>query len=404
MEMYRRTYAEINLDHLAHNFEAIRSALPESTFLCPMVKANAYGHGDIAAALCLEQVGAKHFGVCLIEEGVNLRNAGVKAGILVFRGFDEKGATAMLELNLTPVVSTWEQFEILESVVKKTAAPAVGIHLKFNTGMNRLGFHPREAQKLFERCWQNKSVRVQGILTHLYNGEEAGDPKSSSAQQLNDLVHVQEIFKPLNPIMHALNSSGIINAVALKKSKADPSLKEHPLLAHTWGLRPGIMLYGFNSTAHQDAVPLKAVMTLRSEAGNYREISTGEVVSYGGTWKAQRKSVIAVVPVGYADGYHRILTNKSHVLFRGKRVPTVGNICMDFLMIDITDQVQGENVDTLKSEEVILFGHSEGNSGVSADELAKKAQTISYEILTSVSGRVPRIYVGEWAKKLGVAR
>jgi alanine racemase len=402
MEMYRRTFAEINLDHLAHNFEAIRQALPEAPFLCPMVKANAYGHGDVAVALCLEKSGVKHLGVCLVEEGLALRAGGVKTAVLVFRGFDRSGAAAMIEAKLTPVISTWDQLDTLETELKSRAGSALQIHLKFNTGMNRLGFQPNEAQKVFDRCWQNKWVRVQGILTHLYNGEEAGDPASSSADQLRNLSRVGEIFKPLQPLMHSLNSSGILNAVALRKNPA-AALNQHPLTNISWGLRPGLMLYGFNPTAMKDVVSLKPVMTLRSEAANFREVQDGETVSYGGTWKATKKSVIAVVPIGYADGYHRILSNKAEVLFRGQRVPIVGNICMDFLMIDITKQVQGEDIHALRSEDVVLFGEASDGTLLSAEELAVKAQTISWEILTSVGARVPRVYTGEWAKKLGVA-
>jgi alanine racemase len=411
VDRYRNTFAEINLDHLAHNFEAIRQALPEAPFLCPMVKANAYGHGDIPAARCLEQLGAKHLGVCLIEEGLNLREAGIQTDILIFRGFDERGAQKILDARLTPVVSTWEQFEILEDL-GRGSGKAVQIHLKFNTGMNRLGFQPDEARRLFDRCWQNKTVRVQGILTHLYNGEDSLDPESSTGHQLRGLEGIGEIFKPLNPIMHALNSSGIINAVGLRTRASQQELANHPLTKVRWGLRPGLMLYGFNSTPIKDAVPLKTVMTFRSEAGNFREIEAGEIVSYGGTWKAHKKSRIAVVPVGYADGYHRCLSNKSSVLYRGQRVPVVGNICMDFFMIDISAvptssapahasaSVSGISAD----DEVTLFGESREGQVLSAEELAGLANTISYEILTSVSYRVPRVYVGKWAAKLGVSR
>ncbi|RYZ64577.1 MAG: alanine racemase, partial [Proteobacteria bacterium] len=236
MEMYRQTFAEINLDHLAQNFEALKRSFPQAPFLCPMVKANAYGHGDVPVARCLEQLGAKHLGVCLIEEGMTLRAGGVKADILVFRGFDREGAVEMIRQNLTPVVSTWDQLEALESVAQK----AVQIHLKFNTGMNRLGFHVEEAQALFERCWQNPRIRVQGILTHLYNGEDAIDPKGHSVDQLAGLSSVMQTFKPLAPVVHSLNSSAILNSVFIRDKKAGA----HPLTQINWGLRPGLMIYG----------------------------------------------------------------------------------------------------------------------------------------------------------------
>lgn len=395
MEMYRRTVAEINLDHIAHNFEALKKAFPQASFICPMVKANAYGHGDVAVSLCLEKVGAKHLGVCLIEEGLVLRQGGVQADILVFCGFDRKGAEQMVRSNLTPVVATWEQLEIIQSVATKS----IGIHLKFNTGMNRLGFHPDEAQKLFEICWQNPKIRVQGVLTHLYNGDDAIETSGDSAEQLAKFERIAEIFKPLNPIAHCLASAGIISQLMVREGKNST----HPLMKASWGLRPGLMMYGYSPMPDQNVIPLKPVMTFKSVASAYREVEAGESVSYGGTWTAKKKSVIAVVPAGYADGYHRILSNKSHVLFSGQRVPIVGNVCMDFLMVDVTEVVQNKNLMEFKDQEIILFGYGEGGTLLSADELAQKAQSISWEILTSVGDRVPRVFTGEWAKKLGVA-
>lgn len=396
MEMYRRTFAEINLDHIAHNFEALKKAFPQAPFICPMVKANAYGHGDVAVALCLEKAGAKHLGVCLIEEGLLLRRGGVQADILVFRGFDREGAEQMVRNNLTPVVATWEQLDAVQSVATKS----VNIHLKFNTGMNRLGFHPDEAQKLFEICWQNPKVRVQGVLTHLYNGDDAMEVSGDSVKQLKEFERIVDIFRPLNPSAHCLASAGIINQLMARRGENS----SHPLMKASWGLRPGLMIYGYSPLPNQDVILLKPAMTLKSVASTYRKLEAGEIVSYGGTWTAKKKSVVAVVPIGYADGYHRILSNKAKVLFSGHRVPIVGNICMDFLMVDVTDVVQDRNLTEFKDQEIILFGQSEDGISLSADELAKQAQTITWEILTSVGERVPRVFTGAWAQKLGVAR
>jgi alanine racemase len=395
VEMYRHTFAEINLDHLAHNFEAIRRAFPQAPFLCPMVKANAYGHGDVAVARCLEQVGAKYLGVCLIEEGLLLRRGGVTTDILVFRGFDAAGAEEMVAHNLTPVVSTWAQLDAIENVAEK----AVQIHLKFNTGMNRLGFSPTDAQKLFERCWQNPRVRVQGILTHLYNGEDAHDPLGDSADQLQGITKVLQVFKPLNPVVHSLNSAGILNSLVVRAKKN----LHHPLAAYHWGMRPGLMIYGYSPLDDKNILPLKPVMSLKSVASTYRRLKAGEIVSYGGTWTAPQDAVVAVVPIGYADGYHRILSNKGEVLFGDQRAPIIGTICMDFLMLNVTEAVKNKNLENLDDQQIVLFGENSHGQFLGADELAKKAQTISWEILTSVGERVPRVYTGEWAKKLGVA-
>ena len=157
MEMYRKTFAEINLDHLAHNIRVLQLMAGQSSFLCPMIKANGYGHGDVQLALFLEKMGVQHLGVCLIEEGLLLRRSGVKSEILIFRGFDREGAEQIIQNQLTPVVSSWEQIDYLEEV----AHSPVGIHLKFDTGMSRLGFGLDEAQKLYDRLWMNKKIHLK---------------------------------------------------------------------------------------------------------------------------------------------------------------------------------------------------------------------------------------------------
>lgn len=386
MEMYRRTFAEINLDHLAHNIRVLQKAFPKK-FLCPMVKANAYGHGDVQLGRFLESLGVEHLGVCLIEEGILLRKNGVKAEILVFRGFDREGAQKIIEHEMTPVVSSWDHIEHLEAV----ATSAVGIHLKFDTGMNRLGFRPEEAQKVFDRLWQNKKIRLKALVTHLFNGDDAEIATGHSSRQLQALNGISHIFKPFNIFCHSLNSAGILNLLKLQ-NKGVPA--DHPLALQDWGLRPGLMIYGYNPLVDQSFCELKPVMSLKSHVGVYRHVKSGETVSYSGTWKATQDSVIAVVPIGYADGYHRILSNQALVLFAGRRVPVVGNICMDYLMLDVTSVVQGQDLNKFKDQEVTFFGYDTAGNFLSAEELAKKAHSITWEMLTSVGERVPRVYSG----------
>lgn len=388
MEMYRRTFAEINLDHLAHNIRVLQKTFPQAPFLCPMVKANAYGHGDIQLARALEASGIKHLGVCLIEEGLLLRNAGVKTEILIFRGFDREGAKKIIQNDMTPVVSTWEQIEHLEAV----ASSPVSIHLKFDTGMNRLGFPPGEAQKLYDRLWQNKKIRLKALLTHLHSGEDAQDVAGHSAQQLLKLHKVSQVFKAFNIFCHVLNSAGILSLMAAQKRGVS---RDHPLQLQDWGLRPGLMIYGYNPIGDKSVCELKPVMSLKSHVGSYRRLKAGETVSYGGTWKALQDSVIAVVPIGYADGYHRNLSNKAMVLFAGEKVPVVGNVCMDYLMLDVTGVVQGKDLQEFKDQEVTLFGYSSEGHFLSPEELGLHAQTITWEVLTSVGERVPRVYTGQ---------
>lgn len=388
MVTYRRTYAEINLDNLAHNIREIQKAYPANTFLCPMVKADAYGHGDVAVARTLEKLGVQQMGVCLIEEGIRLRNAHIGGHILVFGGFDQDGAQTMLEYNLTPVVSNWRQLEALDAFSGQT----ITIHLKFNSGMNRLGFRVEEAEKLFAYFSKNSKLKVRAVLTHLFDGEDGIENDGQTAAQLREFQKAYDIFKPLGVFAHALNSSGLICKRTLELAgQTDAS---NPLFSENWGLRPGLMIYGYDTVAENKAISLRPVMTLRAQVNTLHQVPAGEIVSYGGKWKASRPSVIAVINSGYADGYHRLLTNQASVLFAGQRAPVVGTVCMDYTMVDVTDIVQGQDLKKFDDAEVVLFGQSQSGARISATELAQFAKTNSYEILTSVSARVPRVYKG----------
>ncbi len=385
---YRRTYAEVNLDNLAHNVREIQKAFPNNPFLCPMVKADAYGHGDIQVAKVLEKIGIKYLGVCLIEEAVRLRDAGIIANILVFGGFDQDGAQILMEYNLTPVVTNWEQLAALDAF----GGQVTHIHLKFDSGMNRLGFRLEDASKLFDYFSKNKKVKVKALLTHLYNGEDAHEGQGQSATQLKRFYSVVELFKPFGVFAHALNSSGIINKQMIKLAGSES--QSHPLFYEDWGLRPGLMIYGYDTLTENKTIQLKPVMSLKAQVNTLRRVPAGEVVSYGGKWTSERDSIIAVISLGYADGYHRTLSNQSIVLFAGQRVRTVGTVCMDYLMLDVTDVVQNKDYKKFLDAEVVLFGQSETGAIISATELAHVAKTNSYEILTSVSARVPRVYKG----------
>ena len=214
MDMHRKTYAEINLENLKSNLDILRLNFKDE-YLCPMVKANAYGHGDIQVARCLEKWGVKQLGVCLIEEGLILRKAGIKTQILVFRGFDLEGAKVILENQMTPVVSQWKHLTHLESAAKQVTS----VHLKFDTGMNRLGFSVHEAQKLFDYFWQNKKLRVEAILTHLSNGEDGFEEQGATQDQLQLFQPVIDLFKALKVKVHVLNSAGILSSLKLRSEK-----------------------------------------------------------------------------------------------------------------------------------------------------------------------------------------
>jgi alanine racemase len=234
MNLFRKSYAEINLQHLKSNLSWIRSHFPKENFLCPMVKANGYGHGDVIVAKCLEAEGVNHLGVCLIEEALWLHQAGIKSNILVFRGFDKQGAEEIIERGFIPVVSQWDHLEFLTQANK---SKAVSIHVKFDTGMNRLGFPVKEASKIDEYLWQNKNFRLKGVLTHLHSGEDGLDPNGKTQGQLASLAQIAPILRKYNPVVHALNSAGLLAKVAAEQQKSEMTVRP-VTFASTLGVRP----------------------------------------------------------------------------------------------------------------------------------------------------------------------
>ena len=386
-ETFRRTSAEINLDHLLHNWNAIQNIAGDDRFICPMIKANAYGHGAPEVAQALDREGAKSFGVCLIEEGLRLRAAGIKSEILVFSGFDKQGAEKILEYQMVPVVSSWQQIKALEAA----ADEPVKVHLKFDTGMNRLGFFADDCEKLVDYFKKSKLLKLKAVLSHLAVSEDCIDPAGMSIQQLKRLSEVHHFFGTEKVFAHVLNSGGILS---LRSLNSHPVKGTESVVQPHWGFRPGILLYGYKPTGPFGDLEIKPVMNFRSVVNNMRVVAPGESVSYGATWRASRKSHIAVVPVGYADGVHRALSNRGSVLIGGMRLPIVGVVCMDFLMVDVTELVESSGRADWTDESVTIFGYDENGLLESADSTANELRTISWEILTSVSHRVPRHFKG----------
>lgn len=381
MNLYRKTFAEINLKALEHNIQWLKKNFSQSSFLCPMVKGNAYGHGDFIVAKSLTEMGIEHLGVCLIEEALWLKQSGINSSIVVFRGFDNEGAKEIIANQFIPIVSQWEQIEFLENNYKGVP---ISVHLKFDTGMNRLGFSYKEASRLYDRFWQNGKLRLKALVTHLYNGEDFLNVEGHSQRQLAQLQEIEKVFKSFNPIVHALNSAGILGA-HLSGTNSHRKL----------GLRPGLMIYGYAPEMQNVPKPLdflKPVMSLKSNISDIKFVAKGSGVSYSHTWTASKDSQIAIVPIGYADGIHRLLSNKAQVIIKDQLAPIVGTICMDYLMVDITGLDPAKKIE--KNDEVVLFGPSESRKFfLGANDQARHAQTITWEILTSIGIRVPRVVV-----------
>lgn len=398
MNIYRHTKAIIHLQNLASNIQNLRQLIGQNQFFCPMVKANGYGHGDVEIALKLQELGVTSMGVSLIEEGLLLRQMGVQTQILVFGSFDQTAVSAVEQHKLTPVVGLWEQIEVLEKNLKNP----ISIHLKFDTGMHRLGFPWQEADQVFEYFnKKNSKLKIAGICTHLHSAEDASEVNGKSFEQLRRFQEVERFFIHMNPIIHTLNSAGMLNFIKMRSE----GLSGLPGISLNQGVRPGLAIYGYSSLKYEiPGLSLKPVMSLRSEVIRYHQLHLGEAVSYGHTWRAGRESVIGIVPIGYADGVHRVLSNRGVVLFDGQKVPVVGNICMDFLMIDVTDVVQGRRLESYQNAEVTLFGYDSKNNLISVSEVAEKSQTIPWEILTSVGERVPRVIEDDFGVQSGMIK
>lgn len=386
-QQHRPSTAFINLQSLANNFHALKS-LVGNNFFCPMIKADAYGHGDVEVARRLEKEKAQMLGVALVEEGAKLRDNGVKTGLLHVGVFDTVAAAkSIVDYKLTPALSTWDQISLLEQTLQNP----IKVHVKFDTGMHRLGFAMSDAGKVFEKLKGHNKIQVEGVMTHLHSGEDADDVGGTAFDQLKKFQTVIEMFKPMNPIPHALNSSGLLNFAKHKNSSLPNGISS------IQAARPGLALYGV-SPIENPPVRLEHVMSLRTKTARYLEVKAGESVSYGAAWQAPADSVIAVVPMGYADGYHRILSNHGEVLFRGKKAAVVGIVCMDYFMINVTPFLKSEPANSLKAEEVTVFGYDSSGNLLETASVASKARTVPWEMLTSVSSRVPRKYLDEGIK------
>ena len=407
LKINRPTQAIIRLDHLEHNFHYLGKLAGEVStafFYCPMVKANAYGHGDVAVALKLQEIGAHHLGVGLIEEGVLLRQNGVQIPLIFFGKFTVSDLPDIFNYKLTPVMSDWQQLrETADWVcdhIKDFHANPFNIHIKFDTGMHRLGFPLDQASEVSEFLKQNSQLWLEGVLTHLHSAEDLRatltrqvgtndvhataltSAASTSMQQLLKFQQIQKYFTRWTPFYHSLNSAGILNFY----SQTDFFQQQGLSLQ---GIRPGLALYGVDPF-HQANSSLKPVMSLVSRVVHFVKVPKGETVSYGGTWTAARDSWIGVIPMGYADGYHRLLSNKSQVLIHGKKFPQVGQVCMDYFMVDLTESATTESErQQLLAAEVVLLGQSLQQE-ITAWDLAKHANTIAWEVLTSIGERVPR--------------
>lgn len=370
----RQTQVTVDGEALRHNFRALRQLVPGTSCLA-IVKANAYGHGAVAVSRILEEEGAEWLGVALIEEGVQLRAAGIQAPVLVLSGSYEGGYAAILEHNLTPAV--FRDDHLTGLVAAAGSSKPVQVHLKVDTGMGRLGVLPSELPAFIQSLRAHPSIQVDGVLSHFANADLGDDAVTAKQIRIFEQSMAELSKDGLNPRWrHLSNSAGILFRADIRALGINL-------------VRPGIALYGISPRSTGAGVKLKPVLSWTTEIIHLKRVPAGTPISYGGTWIAKRETAVATLPVGYADGYFRMNSNKADVLVRGRRAPIIGRVCMDLCMIDVTHLP-----DARIGDQVVLLG-PQANEEISAAELAAHAQTIPYEILCAIGARVPRILCSE---------
>ncbi|HEY5958342.1 MAG TPA: alanine racemase [Polyangiaceae bacterium] len=369
----RPTRAEVNLGHLRHNFNVVRRAVG-SVPVWAVLKADGYGHGAKAIARTLERAGAAGVCVALIEEGIELRQAGITAPILVIGAHNSRAFSEIIDQNLTAVLHDPGQVEALAEEIRYRETGPVTVHVKLDTGMGRLGLMPRDLPALLRAFERYPEVHLGGLMTH-FACADTGDQQSMLDQRvLFDEATAQLTRAGFAPThRHAANSAAIFSG------------PQH----HLDMVRPGISLFGV-SPIRGDDLDLRPVMRVRTEVVATRQCDAGQSVGYGATWTARRPTRIATIPMGYADGLSRGLSNRGHVLIQGQRAPIVGTISMDMTTVDVTDIANVE-----PGEECVVLGTQKGprgNATITATEVADHIGTIPWEVLTSISRRVPRFY------------
>ena len=374
----RPTEARVDLGAIARNLGRIRAVVGTDCGVYAVIKADGYGHGAVQVARTLEAAGARAFAVSLVEEGLELRRSGIVAGVLVLGAVYGEAHAEALRHDLTPVVGDLETVERFALAARRIRHDIVRIHVKVDTGMSRLGVPAGELEAFLDGVASFPEVEIVGLATHLASAD--GPEAAPTLEQLRRFEEVRAAVARRGISvrrLHVANSAGLMR---FPESRYD-------------AVRPGLALYG-HAPVPEVAVPgIEPALEWTTRLVALHEVAAGTGVSYGGTFRARRRSRIATLPLGYADGYPRATSNRAEVLVAGRLAPVVGNVCMDMFMVDVTDIPEAA-----VGAEVVLVGRRPGPRGaveITASDLARHAGTLHYEILTGISKRVPRVYVGE---------
>lgn len=372
-ENLRPVWAEINLDNVKHNIKEIKNIVKKDTIVCAVVKADGYGHGAVELAETLLNNGADRLAVATLGEAVQLRKAGYTVPIMVLGYTPEEQGKVVIDNNIIQTVYTYEQAIYFSNIAKESNQQLI-IHLKLDTGMSRLGFQPNdESINAIKEIFKLSNLIVEGIFTHLATADDKN--KEYTYKQFNifmDFVNKLEEEGYIIPIKHVSNSAAIID---LPEMNLDM-------------VRPGIILYGLypSDEVNKEKIRLKQVMELKAKISHVKVLPKDRGISYGLKYTTQDNEKIITIPIGYADGYTRMMSGKAQVMVKGKVIPIVGRICMDQCMANAT------GLDVKAGDEVILYSN-ERESGITINDIADKLGTINYEVVCMLGKRVPRVYL-----------
>jgi alanine racemase len=373
IEQYGRdTIIQIDLNAFEQNIQSFQEYLPAGTQIMVAVKANAYGHGAIPMAKAAIRAGASYLGVAFVDEGIELRKAGVDVPILILGYTPAFALEDAIKYRLTLTVFSLDQGKAIFNTAQQLDMSAT-IHIKIDTGMGRIGVQPEEATILLEQLMGMPLLYIEGVYTHLATADDI-NTEYLTKQHTTFVGVIDELEKKsiTIPIIHIANSPG-----AIQIPKAVFNM-----------VRLGISAYGYYpSMAMKGQIQLTPVLSFKSAITHVKKPSFGCGISYGATYKATGEQWIATIPVGYGDGFRRSFSNKGSVLISGKKVPIVGTVCMDQLMVDVSSVMPVE-----VGEEVIIYG-KQGGEEFTVDEVAQQLDTISYEVTTMLSHRIPRVYL-----------
>lgn len=368
-----RTWVEINLDALGCNFDAVRESVPENIKILAVVKANAYGHGAIGVAKFLEDK-ADYLAVAATDEALELRKNGINCPILILGHIPYGDYDNIVKNNITPTISDVYEAELLSKSAVKAGVTAP-LHIAVDTGMNRIGFKCDEASvEEIKRINQLPNIVIEGVFSHLAAADMLDKAYTKmQAEKFDTFVSKLEKNGVNAPVKHLYNSA----AIADLEKKYDM-------------VRQGIILYGLrpsDDVAFNNIAIPQPVMSMKTRVVQVKTLPAGESISYGCTYTTEKKTRVATLCAGYADGVTRVLSNNGEVLIRGKRAKIIGRVCMDQFMVDVTDIPEVSEGDT-----ATIFG-TDGEETISVDEIAKKANTINYEIICNINSRVTRVYM-----------